>query len=266
MPNSVNAVKVAFVPSKDNLLFSGVIVSDLDSLVTKRKQWEITDYKKANEGLYSLLASCLDVFAAKFVDADLDNRKTLRSELSNKLRADGIRVQSNTTTLTMFVRFVFGSDRKRAHGYTYVLKAAISHGVTAANLPSWILEQGGVEEIKRKTIVSEKALAKRAELSIAKAEVTAGIEQASLAPLAQIPLSAVTGDYAMLLARPNPNGMVSIVGVLCDVEEAFFNAMLIKMAKQKASSNAESKAMAQEGTDLLATTAANESTQQRLAA
>ena len=44
MPNSVNAVKVAFVPSKDNLLFSGVIVSDLDSLVTKRKQWEITDY------------------------------------------------------------------------------------------------------------------------------------------------------------------------------------------------------------------------------
>ena len=56
------------------------------------------------------------------------------------------------------------------------------------------------------------------------------------------------------------------MGVLCDVEEAFFNAMLIKMAKQKASSNAESKAMAQEGTDLLATTAANESTQQRLAA
>jgi len=266
MANTVKAVKVAFEPSKENLLFAGVIVSDLDGLVTKRKQWEITEYKKANEGLYGLLGSCLDVFSAKFVDADLDDRKTLRSELSNKLRADGIKVQSNTTTLTMFVRFVFGSDRKRAHGYTYVLKAAISHGITAANLPSWILEQGGVEEIKRKTIVSEKALAKRAELSIAKAEVTVGIEQASLAPLAQIPLSAVTGDYAMLLARPNPSGMVSIVGVLCDVEEAFFNAMLIKMAKQKASSNAQNKAMAQEGTDLLATSAANESSKERLAA
>ena len=156
MPNSVNAVKVAFVPSKDNLLFSGVIVSDLDSLVTKRKQWEITDYKKANEGLYSLLASCLDVFAAKFVDADLDNRKTLRSELSNKLRADGIRVQSNTTTLTMFVRFVFGSDRKRAHGYTYVLKAAISHGITAANLPSWIWNKAALKKLNAKPLFLKK--------------------------------------------------------------------------------------------------------------
>ena len=265
MANTTKAVKAPFEPSKDNLLFASVIVSDLDSLVIKRKQWEATDFKKANEGLYSLLASCLGVFSSKFVDADLDNRKTLRSEISAKLRADGIKVQANTTTLTMFVRHVFGSDRKRSHSYTYVLKAAISHGLDAANLPSWILEQGGVEEIKRKTIVSEKALAKRAELSIAKAEVTANIEQANLTPLAQIPMTAVTGEYAMLLAKPNPNGLVSIVGVLCDVEAAFFNAMLLKMAKQKASSNAENKAMVQEGTDLLSTPAVNDASQLAMA-
>ena len=265
MAQVTTTVKTVFQPTQANLVFANTLISQLDGLVSKRKQWETTDYKKANEGLYSLLASCLEVFKSKFVDADDSDKKTLRSDLTARLTAEGVRVQRNTTTLTMFVRFVFGSDRKRSHSYTYVLKAAISHGIDAANLPSWILEQGGVEEIKRKTIVSEKALAKRAELSIAKAEVTANIEQANLTPLAQIPMTAVTGEYAMLLAKPNPNGLVSIVGVLCDVEEAFFNAMLLKMAKQKASSNAENKAMVQEGTDLLSTPAVNDASQLAMA-
>jgi hypothetical protein len=55
------------------------------------------------------------------------------------------------------------------------------------------------------------------------------------------------------------------VGVLCDVEAAFFNAMLLKMAKQKASSNAENKAMVQEGTDLLSTPAVNDASQLAMA-
>jgi hypothetical protein len=140
-----NTAKAVTQPTAANLAYANLLISQLDGLVSKRKQWETTDYKKANEGLYSLLASCLEVFKSKFVDADDSDKKTLRSDLTARLTAEGVRVQRNTTTLTMFVRFVFGSDRKRAHGYTYVLKAAISYDVTAANLPSWIVEQGGIE-------------------------------------------------------------------------------------------------------------------------
>jgi hypothetical protein len=151
----------------------------------------------------------------------------------------------------MFVRFVFGSDRKRAHGYSYVLKAAISHGITADILPAYIVEQGGIEEIKRKMIQSEESKAKQAELAVAKTEVVANIEQAAVNPIAQISLAGVTGTYALLLAKPSPNGVLSIVGVLSEVEEALYNAMLIKMAKRKASVNAESKALNTEASDLL---------------
>jgi hypothetical protein len=252
MAQVITVAKNAFVPSQDNLAFSGKIVTELDSLVAKRKQWEATDYKKANEGLYSLLATCLDVFNSKFVIASDEDKKTLRSELKARLTADRVRVQRNTTTLTMFVRFVFGSDRKRAHGYTYVLKAAISQDVTAADLPGWIAEQGGIEEVKRRMIVSEEALQRQADLAAAQAQVKAGIEQAAVNPLAKLPMSGVTGEYALLLAKPEPDGMLSIVGVLSDINAAFYNACLIRMARNKAADNAENKALSKEGSDLIA--------------
>jgi len=255
-----NTAKVAFQPTSANVAYANVLISQLDGLVSKRKQWETTDYKKANEGLYSLLASCLEVFKSKFVDADDSDKKTLRSDLTTRLTAEGVRVQRNTTTLTMFVRFVFGSDRKRAHGYTYVLKAAISYDVTAANLPSWIVEQGGIEEVRKRMIVSEEAQQRKADLATAQAQVKASIEQAVVTPLAKLPMSGISGEYALLLAKPNPDGMLSIVGAISDINEAFYNACLIKMARSKASANAESKALSKEASDLLASSsiAANE--------
>ena len=255
-----NTAKVAFQPTSANVAYANVLISQLDGLVSKRKQWETTDYKKANEGLYSLLASCLEVFKSKFVDADDSDKKTLRSDLTARLTAEGVRVQRNTTTLTMFVRFVFGSDRKRAHGYTYVLKAAISYDVTAANLPSWIVEQGGIEEVRKRMIVSEEAQQRKADLATAQAQVKASIEQAVVTPLAKLPMSGISGEYALLLAKPEPDGMLSIVGAISDINEAFYNACLIKMARSKALANAESKALSKEASDLLASSsiAANE--------
>ena len=255
-----NTAKVAFQPTSANVAYANVLISQLDGLVSKRKQWETTDYKKANEGLYSLLASCLEVFKSKFVDADDSDKKTLRSDLTARLTAEGVRVQRNTTTLTMFVRFVFGSDRKRAHGYTYVLKAAISYDVTAINLPSWIVEQGGIEEVRKRMIVSEAAQQRQADLSVAQAQVKASIEQATVTPLAKLPMSGISGEYALLLAKPSPDGMLSIVGAISDINEAFYNACLIKMARSKALANAESKALSKDASDLLASSsiAANE--------
>jgi len=252
MAQVITAVKKQFEPSAENLAFAGGLVTQLDGLVTKRKQWETTDYKKANEGLYSLLASCLDVFNSKFVDASDEDKKTLRAELKARLTADGVRVQRNTTTLTMFVRFVFGSDRKRAHGYTYVLKAAISYNKTAAELPSWIVEQGGIEEVRKRMIVSEAAQQRQAELATAQAEVKSSIEQATVSPLARLPMSGVSGEYALLLAKPEPDGMLSIVGAISDINAAFYNACLIRMARSKAASNAAATALSKESSDLLA--------------
>ena len=252
MAKASTGIKAVFKPTPENLAFSVSVVTQLDGLATQRKRWEAKDYKKANEGLYSLLANCLEVFNKEFVAATDGNKIALRTDLTARLQAEGVRVQRNTTTLTMFVRFVFGSDRKRAHGYTYVLKAAISYGITSASLPSWIVEQGGIEEVKRQMIVSAKALQARATLATARSQVAANVEQAEVTPLAKLSIAGVTGQYALLLARPSPDGMVSIVGVLADVEEGFYNACLLKMARTKAADNAQTQALSKESSDLFA--------------
>lgn len=240
-----------FTPAATNVAFSNEAVATLDALRTQRITWEATDYKKANEGLYDLLAKCLDLFNNKFVAATDDDRKTLRMDLEAKLKADGLKVQRNTTTLTMFVRFVFGNDRKRAHAYTYVIKAAISHNVTAENLATYITDEGGIEEIKRKMVVKEETLAKRAELAKAQEAVVADLEVAKAKPLATVKLGNIKGDYAVLVAKPNVNGDTDIIGVLRDVNEALYNALLKKLAKQHVEVAAEKTAMATEVNDLL---------------
>lgn len=229
-------------------------VQQLDALRNQRIDWEATDYKKANDGLYALLSQTLGIYENKFLEATDQERKDLRTELVAKLKAGGIKVQKNTTTLTMLVRFVFGSDRKRAHGYAYVLKAAISHKKSAAELPAYISAQGGIEEIKRKMVQSEKALKRQADLAQATTDVKAEIELANIKPLAKVKLAGLTGNYAILLAKPGVDGDAAIVGTLSDVEDALYNALLKKMAKVKAAVNTENAALNKEVIDLLAPT------------
>ena len=247
--------------------FAGSIVQQLDVLSARREQWEATDYKNANDGLYALLADCLDVFQARFVKGTEQDQKALRASLMQRLQADGVRVVKTSTTLTMLARYVFNSDRKRAQGYGYVLAAAVSYEKTAAEFPAWVVEQGGLEEIKRKMVKSEAAKAKQEAVKAATVSVKGEVELNTLQPLAHVDIDGLTGNYAVLLAKPNVQGGVDIVGSLSEVNDALVNALILRMAKlqvTKAEADAAvGRQIAKEHGDLLAV--ANDE-QQRLAA
>lgn len=91
--------------------FANSTVQQLDALFKTRENWEATDFKKANEGLYSLLSECQDVYVSMFINATEDQRRAVRSELTSRLSAAGVKVQKNTSSLMMLVRFVFNSAR-----------------------------------------------------------------------------------------------------------------------------------------------------------
>lgn len=256
MAKIANAVKNAvFTPSAADIAFANTTVQTLDGLVARRVQWEPTDYKKANEGLYALLSDCLAVFTDKFIKADTDGQKALRQDLTDKLKADGVKVQKTTPTLTMFVRYVFGSDRKRAHGYANVLKAAYKDGITAEHLPAYIVEAGGIEEVKRKMVQSSEAKAKREAYEVAKLSVELLLDFNSATPLASVPLSGVTGGYAVLLGRPTPDGMINIVGVLPEAKEDLISVLIAHMAKRKIKDDEAVVELSKEATDLMAASA-----------
>ena len=67
--------------SAKNLAFANTIVQQLDLLSERRKEWEATDYKKANEGLYALLGECLGIFNERFVKGTEADQKALRTSL-----------------------------------------------------------------------------------------------------------------------------------------------------------------------------------------
>lgn len=214
-------------------VFANNIVKTLDALSIARQNWEATSYKKANEGLYDLLSQCLAVYQGNFVKASDSDRKALRAELSAKLKASGVRVQVNSPTLNLFVRFVFSSDRKRAHGYAYVLTAAISHEVKAENLATWIVAVGGIEEIKRKMIKSEEAIARQEKSAQARLAAEASIEEAKVVPLATVSIEGVLpSERNILLTVGNVNGDFNVTYVLTDVTDGLYAALLKHAAKQ----------------------------------
>lgn len=222
------------------------IVQQLDDLCTRRKHWEATDYKKANEGLYSLLAECLYVFQERFNKAGDEAKVAFRTELKDRLTADGIRVVKTSPTLTMLARYVFNSDRKRAHGYGYVLAAADSHGVQSANFADWVAEQGGIEEIKRKVVMKPETLAKQQAVAAAAVVVKGELELNTQQPLAHVGIDGLAGNYAVLLVKPNVEGGADVIGTLSDINDAMVNALILRMAKQQAEKGAAKKEMAQQ--------------------
>lgn len=233
--------------------FANDIVQQLDALSKTRENWETTDYKKANQGLYQLLSECLAVFNAQYVKADKASQNALRKELTTKLTAAGVKVLTTSSTLTMFVRFVFNTDRNRAHGYANVLLAAIEAGIDAKDLPDFIIEAGGIEEIKRRQVKSATAIANQVKLDAAKAEVKHEVEIASaMTPLATVAIDDLTGSYALLLVKPKLDGTADVVGTLSDLPDALVNSLIGRMAKARVQETLKAEAIAKADQDILA--------------
>jgi len=263
------AKSTVFVPTASNVKFSRLIVKSLDELSKERKAWEATAYKKSTDGLYSLLGKSLDLFDARFMQGTNDDRKTLRLELIARLTADNIRVQRNSTTLTLFIRFVFGSDRRRAHGYQYVLKAAISHGIGASDLAEWLRQQGGIEEVRRKTIVSEEALKNLADREVSLNKVKANAERAVHNPLATVKISpnGKLGEFAVMLGKPDEQGLISIIAVLHNATTKVVGSLMKHISKEHLDNESENAAIAAEMKGLKPSKkAANDSQKIKLAA
>ena len=235
-----------FTPSADNLVFADSTVALLDALSVKRDAWEQGAFKAANDALYALLAETLDVYNSKFLQGGKDDQRTLRNLLVDRLKAMSVKTQKNSTTLNMLVRFVFKSDRKRAHRYAYVLTAAVQENVAPADFADFVRRAGGVEEVVRTMVVKEETLQKRQAVEAAGVVAKDELERNTLNPLAVINLD-IEGDYAVLIAKPQPDGTTRIVSVLPSATEAVINALMQHIAKHKV---ATAKADAQNASEI----------------
>jgi len=229
------AQKRAFNAAMNNIVFK------LDGLSSKCAEWEGGVFKTANEALYGLLAECKDIYDVQFLNASDEVKVALRKELIKRLIAAGLRVVKSTTTLQLLVRYTFKSDRRRAHVYAYVLRAAVSDNIAGDQLADYIRAAGGIEEIRGKQVLSEQALKKRAEVAAAVGGVMAEIERNAARPLGVIaaPVGEDLGKFCVVLGMPNGDGTISLVSVLSDVSDAMLRQFNEKVAKVRIAQNAE---------------------------
>ena len=213
----------------------------LEGLEQKRKDWEEGTYRKSNMELYGILADCLHYSAelatkaaAKARNAELDKFYKLRS-YQNK---------ANTPLATKVVRAVFGNiDRRRTNVYSLVIRAALQAKVTPENLPNWIMQQGGVEEIRLAASKNHVSSAERIDLVKTHLDV-----QEVLAVVKSDALSLVTevdkiGQRCVLLAEQEADGSFSIHKLI--YSDGAVNAAMLAVYAEANKEKSEAEAIAE---------------------
>lgn len=213
-----------------NKAYAGTVLLSLNKLVQQREQFEQNEYARSNACLYEIHTGVY----GNYVEAR-GNRGVLKATvkaMKAELELQGAKVQTNTTVLGLFVRYVFRTDRQRAYNYTCALQAAIAADVKPANLAQYFTEQGGIEECKKQFVKSEKTIAKELQIAKAMPLVTEYLQSENCIAEFEVAPAYVANtcqqDFTFLLAKADSNGHVKVLSAVPAFSKAF-----AKWAKQE---------------------------------
>ena len=187
----------------------------IENLVNERQQWQEAVYKTSNDMLYGLLQRCYGLYwtmCDNTADGKADG-KAAREGFALYLERNKLAFKKGTHTLTMIVRCVFGTDRRRVSAYSIVLRRALADGTLPLDLPAFIRNAGGVEEVrlaKSPTVLTPKQRSHIAATHVDKG-VLATVKAEALSKCLDL---ASTGERLVLIATQQADGEVIINAVI----------------------------------------------------
>jgi hypothetical protein len=129
------------------------LIAEADEVAKEHVNYHEQYVVSANEVLYKLLASMLQVCLD--VEASGETARVVK-EMRSKLKSDyGIKTQANSRASSIVVRYIVRSSRRTAHVYGRVIEVAIANNITAEQLPDFIRDRGGIEEIRLSVVSAE---------------------------------------------------------------------------------------------------------------
>jgi len=165
MQNTLSSSPVLSTTNAEAVIAGDVVVSDLqndvqhdtaaqlktgyasiEQLVVEREVWETSVYRTSNDTLYGLLQKCYALY--KGMEGMSAEAMSLRASLTDYVNLHGIKCNKSSHTIVKIVKCVFGHDRRRASAYGIVLRTALAEKIAIADIPSYIRNKGGVEEIR----------------------------------------------------------------------------------------------------------------------
>ena len=209
------------------------VIKKANELVAAREKFETTTLARSNKELYGILGQVHDLFISACASTEClkDTVKQMKAVLAKR----NVKVQSNSPALTVFVRYVFNSDRKRAYNYTRTLMAAIKDKKANETLAEFIQSKGGVEECKKNFAMKPETLAKEVALKDAIADSFMALENLTAKETVVLPNSSVYFNdgctYAFVLARQNANNELELLRTVPTTTKAMENAALKEVAK-----------------------------------
>ena len=141
-----NSVVLNDIPAK--FLTSNISAySEITTLAAERNNWELNAYRTSNDQLYALLQRCYSLYVQMCVDSR--TAKQLKNDVDKYLKDElGVKPLDSTHTIAKIVKCVFGADRRRVSAYSIALRAALAAKTSVADIPKFIRDSGGVEELR----------------------------------------------------------------------------------------------------------------------
>lgn len=203
------------------------VAAILRSIADARSAWENGAYKTSNDQLYQILADDYDVVT------QLKTDKVARKELKSYMLREGVSMRAGTCIEAKVIRVTFGAESVRASSYVKVLKVARDEMKTGTNLPTFIHERGGIEEIRR----TAKDGISKADQALKNLE-TAERELAHATPVGRRfkaeaslqPGADASNSYSIALVRKDADGQSAIVWG--SGKETLVNAALKEAGKE----------------------------------
>lgn len=237
-----------------------LIVGRANELSAQRETFETTTLARTNKELYGILSQVYQLFNDAVAEKCIkETLKLMKDELGKR----NVKVQSNSPALTVFVRYVFNSDRKRSYNYTRTLMAAAQAKISPKNLAEYIESNNGVEEIKNTLNKKEETVLKEQKLKAAIIDVE---EQLSVMPpitsvhLPNASVNLIDGaKYAFVVARVAANGDFELLRAVPTTTKGMHSTAIKEIAKQLVDKQAEFETTQKKAADKSATAKAGKS-------
>ncbi len=226
------------------------VVQALDRLISDRQDWEVGTYRASNDQLYSILTKC---YALDFsLAGNEEHSKARRLALNDYAKKQGYTFKPETLTVNKIVKCVFGDvQRSRISSYSKVLREAKKQKVAIADLAKFIVDNGGIQEIRMSKSATYKSPKQKVALAVNL------ISNTKLAVIKSQKISEVINvdkvdDQCVLIAKQQADGSFLVQGVVYSTSA--LNSALVALygAENAQVKNKEEKLEAANDSDLRA--------------
>ena len=214
------SAKIAVTKNNSNVTKKNALKL-IETLVADKANWEQTAFKTSNDMLYSLLQRCYGYYLT--MCEDTADGKAAREGLFEYVAKKNFQFKKSTHNITKIVKCVFGADRRRVSAYSIALRSAYAQKVSPLNIVQFIIENGGVEEIR--LAKSPTALTQKEKIELATQTVTANVlGKIKSAELSLALDNSKIGQQIVLIATQGADGELAINAIVGS--EAALNAAL----------------------------------------